>query len=191
MAVDLSNFANPTIVGTLETPQVHPQYGGVNPIFRVVQAGPSLLYVGGTSNKPGAGNTGVGRIQAVDITNPAAMKVTAQVSVPGTVHFYAPQIQGKTAVGIGNTNGSAGSLTANPGDYGNIVVATFDMTDPKYPTLLASVKTNYVVGVGDGATRIGNNLFAFAGVTDPANGLPLLLVVDATDPKNPGIQATC
>ncbi len=187
LAIDVSNLTSPTVVGSLQQPQLNGIFGGANPVLNAVQAGPSTLYIGGTSSGPAAGNTGIGRFQVIDITNPAAMKVTAQVSVPGTAHFYAPQIQGKVAVGVGN-GGFTGGFT-NPGEFGPIVVATFDVTDPKYPILLANVRTNYMVGAGGGAAKIGNNLFAFAGVVDSVNGIPMLLVVDTTDPKNPGIQA--
>ncbi len=186
LAVDLTNFATPSIVGTLAQPQINPQYGGPNSVFGIVQADANLAYIGGSTSVQNL-NNGTGRLQVVDISLPAAMKVVRQISIPGSVHFSAPLLQGPLAVGIGNTGGYVGSLTANPYTKGNIVVATFDVSDRRAPILVSSKTTGYSVGSGGGATRIGNNLFAFAGVVDSANN-PILLIVDATDPKNPFLQ---
>ncbi len=125
LAVDLTNFSNPTLLGTLEQPQIHGVFGGPTVVLGAVQASNSLLYIGG-STSTGDTNSGVGRLQTVDVSNPAAMKLVGQLLVPGTIHFSAPLVQGTIAVGIGNTGGYVGSLTANPSTKGNIVVGTFD-----------------------------------------------------------------
>ena len=187
ISVDLTNFAAPAVVGTLAQPQVSALYGGPNPVLGAVQADSSVVYLGGSSSTLNT-NAGVGRLQAVDVSNPLATKYLAQLTIPGTVHFGAPQIQGVAAVGLGNTGGYVGGFNSNPGQKGNIVVATFDVADRRAPALISSVRTAYVVGQGGGATRIGNNLFAFAGVADTA-GNPVLLVVDISNPKIPDIVA--
>ena len=187
LSVDLTNFASPLVTGTLQTPQIHPQFGGANAVLGATQADSSVVYLGGSSSTANQ-NNGVGRLQAVDVANPAATKVITQLAVPGTIHFSAPLIQGTVAVGIGNTGGYVSSFGANPVEKGNIVVATFDVVDRRTPALITTVRTNYKVGVGGGATRIGANLFAFAGVADIADN-PVLLVVDTTDPNTPVIQS--
>ena len=187
ISVDLTNFAAPAVAGTLAQPQVSALSGGPNPVLGAVQADSSVVYLGGSSSTLNT-NAGVGRLQAVDVSNPLATKYLTQITIPGTVHFGAPQIQGVAAVGLGNTGGYVGGFTANPTQKGNIVVATFDVADRRAPALITSVRTNYVVGQGGGATRIGNNLFAFAGVADAANN-PVLLVVDISNPKIPDIVA--
>lgn len=186
VAVDLTNFAAPSVVGTLMQPQIDPQYGGAGPVFGITQADANVAYIGGTSSTSNQ-NNGFGRLQVVDISVPTAMKTIRQVAVPGSIHFAAPLLQGPIGVGIGNTGGYVGSSTANPIQQGNIVVATFDVSDRRTPVLVASKVTNFSVGAGAGATRIGNNLFAFAGVVDSANN-PVLLIVDAIDPQNPFVQ---
>ncbi len=192
IAVDLTHFSNPVLISTLEQPQITQSTttsatSGQTSVFGAVQADTALVYIGGSS-AIGASNNGVGTLQTVDVSNPALMKVVSQLSIPGTIHFHAPLIQGSVAVGIGNTGGWVGSITG--GEQGNIVVAVFDVTDHRSPVLLSSTVTNYsvapgyLVGGGSQATRIGNNLFAFTGIVD-VDGNPVLLVVDATNPQAP------
>ena len=183
LAVDLTNFANPVLVGTAEKPQADPVYGGPTPVLGATQADTSLIYIGGSTSTGGL-NNGVGRLQIVDITNPAAMQITGQMLIPGTILFYAPFVQGTVGVGIGNTGGYVGSLNANPGTQGNIVVTTFDVTDRRAPAILSITTTNYSVGLGGGASQIGPSLYAFAGVQD-SDANQVLLIVDVTNPTAP------
>ena len=183
LAVDLTNFASPVLLGTAERPEVDAVYGGATPVLGATQAGSSLVYLGGSTSTGGA-NNGVGRLQIVDVTNPTAMQIAGQLLVPGTILFNTPLIQGTVAVGIGNTGGFVGSLTANPFTQGNIVVATFDVTDRRSPAILSITTTSYSVGFGGGAAQIGPSLFAFAGVQD-SGGNQVLLVVDVTNPTAP------
>ena len=192
VAYDLTNFSNPVLLDTLERPQLqvlvnNPITSGPTSVFGATQADNALLYLGGSTSS-GNTNSGKGRLQIVDISNPAALKLVGQLVIPGSIHFSAPLIQGNVAVGIGNTGGWIGSINVSPLTKGNIVVATFNVTDRRAPTLIASTVTNYSVGAGGGATRIGNNLFAFAGVLD-ASGNPVLLIVDTNNPQSPVIQA--
>jgi hypothetical protein len=183
LAVDLTNFSNPVLDGTAEQPQVDPVYGGPTVVLGATEADTNLLYLGGSTSTGGA-NNGVGRLQIVDVTNPAAMQISGQLLIPGTSLFYAPLIEGTVAVGIGNTGGFVGSLNANPFTQGNIVVATFDATDRRSPAILSITTTTYSVGYGGGSTQIGPTLFAFAGVQD-SGGNQVLLIVDVTNPSAP------
>jgi hypothetical protein len=187
VAVDLTNPGNPAVVGTLAQPQISPSFGGESVVLGATQADPGLVYLGGSSSTGGA-NNGTGRFQVVDISNPAAMKTVGQMLIPGTILFNAPLIQGTVAVGIGNTGGWVGGLTSSPPGKGNIVVTTFDVSDRRAPAILSITTTTYTVGVGAGAARIGNNLFAFAGVVDTNNN-NVLLLVDVTNPSAPVIQS--
>ena len=186
LAIDVTNFSAPVLLGTLEQPQIDAVFGGPNDVIGVTQASGSLLYIGGSSSV-GANNNGFGWLQTVDASIPSAMKIVGQLQIPGTIQFGAPLIQGTLAVGVGNTGGY--NIGATPNTQGKIVVATFDITDPRSPQLLSSTVTDYSVGVGGGATRIGNNLFAFAGVVD-ANNNPVMLVVDATNPQAPLFESS-
>ncbi len=183
LAVDLTNFSAPTLLGTLERPQIDPVYGGPTPVTGATLADTSLIYLGGATSTGGA-NNGVGRLQVVDVSNPTAMQVVTQLAIPGSLLFYAPVIQGTVAVGIGNTGGFVGNYNANPGAQGNIVVTVFDVTDRRSPAIVSLNTTSYTVGYGGGAAQIGPSLFAFAGVQD-SGGDQVMLVVDATNPTAP------
>jgi hypothetical protein len=181
LAIDLTNLSNPVLVGTLETPQIDSVYGGPYDVTGVTQASGRLLYLGGSSST-GFQNNGAGWLQTIDATNPAAMQIVGQLVITGTKQFGPVLIQGSVALGIGNSGGYIGNF--NGGTFGNIVVATFDITDPRQPQVLSTTPTSYMVGPGSGATQIGTNLFAFAGVSD-SNGNDVLLIVDITNPALP------
>ncbi|HXP85327.1 MAG TPA: VWA domain-containing protein [Bryobacteraceae bacterium] len=189
VSMDLTNFGSPKVASTLEQPvpglSYSQTYGGPTQVFGVTQVSSSLLYIGG-STSTNAANNGAGRLQTVDVSNPQAIKLVGQMLIPGTLQFAAPLIQGTTAVGIGN-NGGVGN-NGSPPAVGNIVVTTFDVSDPRQPTILSINTTSYKVGTGGGATPIGNNLFAFAGVVD-SNNNNVLLIVDATNPSAPVIES--
>jgi hypothetical protein len=186
LAVDLTDFNQPSVRGTLAQPQIDAVYGGGTVVLGATQADAAILYVGGSTSTLAA-NGGVARLQVVDVSNPTAMKVIGQELIPGAVLMTAPLIQGTVAVGVGNDGGYVGTQNANPNMKGNVVVTTFDVSDRRAPVTLSITKTAYQVGAGGGATRIGNFLFAFAGVVDASNN-PVLLIVDVSNPSAPVIQ---
>lgn len=188
LAVSLADPLNPSLVSTLRTPVTDPVYGSVGAVFGISSpsAGSNLIYVGG-STSTGGQNTGLGRLQVVDTTNPAAMTVAHTQTVAGTVHLAAPLVDGNLGVSLGNTGGFATGFGAKPAQQGNIVVVTFDLATPQTPVLRAAVQTQFKPGIGGGAVKVGTNLYAFAGVRDVTNQ-EVLLVVNATDPVNPTFQ---
>src|SRR5258708_24352361 len=194
LSVDVSNFAAPQVVNTLEQPQLDPVYGGATVVMGVTQAETALLYIGGSSSTGstgqcfGCGNLGSGRLQIVDVSVPTSMKLAGQLLVSGTKQLAAPVIRGTVGPAIGNNGGFTGAFA--PNDFaGNVVVATFDLSDRRQPATLSITTTNYKPhSDGSGGTRIGNNLFAFPGVSD-ANNNPVLLIVDATNPQSPAISS--
>ena len=185
IAVDISNPAAPAKLGELVRPG-NPIYGGDTSVFGATQAGTTLVYIGGSTSKYGA-NDGLGRLQVVDISDPAAMKVVAQRLIPGTIHLHAPLIQGTVGVAFGNDGGYVGNIDANPFTKGKIVISTLDVSNRREPTVLTTTATAYKVGVGGGSARIGSGIFAFGGVADASDN-PVVLVVDATNPLSPIIQ---
>jgi hypothetical protein len=153
----------------------------------VTKADAALLYLGG-STSTGSENNGLGRLQVIDVSNPTAMKLVGQLLLPGSVHMAAPLIQGTVAVSIGNNGGFTGQFAADPNTGGNIMVAVYDVSDRRAPSILSIITTDYRVGQGRGATRIGNNLFAYSGVWD-VNNNAVLLIVDVNNPLAPVIES--
>ena len=190
VATDTTTLASPQILGTL----LSPDNGSIGPQQGVISGStlydPHTLYVTGSTAVENFGdwNNGTGKLIVVDVTNPAAMAVVNQVNVPKTITLYAPLIQGSLAVALGD-NGGVNSVWQSPPDQpvnlGHIVVTTFDLSDPLHPSIINSTATTYIPGLtGGGATRIGTNLFLFAGVRD-ANNHDVLLLVDTTNPAAP------
>jgi hypothetical protein len=186
VAVDITNQASPQILGALET-QVSSVNGGAYPILGVTLVNSQTLYAGSTSSDQ-ATNDGVGQLMVVNLSNPAAMSVVTQVPVPGTVDLDAPMIQGNLAVAGGDNGGYCGCFVPSNGVafVGNFVIATFDITNPTNPVVLATVTTAYQGSAGSAA--IGTNLFLFSVFDSNLN--PVLLLVDTTNPANPVISAT-
>jgi len=186
VAVDVSDFTNPQVVGTLEQPQVDPVFGGHGNIWGGTLLNNTTMILGG-SFSTGGGNSGPGRFQVADITNPASMNLLVDLPVPGTVELYTPLFQGHTAVAIADNAGWQGNFPSfRNGDP--LVIVTFDITNPSNPAILATVApANLQLGVGGGQARIGDNLFLFGQVQD-TTGQQLLLLVDTTNPSNPSLR---
>ncbi|HEX4133776.1 MAG TPA: LamG-like jellyroll fold domain-containing protein, partial [Bryobacteraceae bacterium] len=184
VAVDISNLSNPLLLGTLETPG-DAVYGGGNAVFGAATANATTLLVGG-STSTGASNDGAGQLLAVDISNPTAMNVVAQLPVPGTIQVFTPVIQDTIAVSMGDSAGFVGSFPPNPG--GNLVLTIFNISNPRAPGIVSSTVLPYSpAGIGSSA-QIGTNLFLFGGVVDSSNNNYVLLV-NTTNPIDPAVTA--
>jgi hypothetical protein len=192
---DITNFANPQLLGVLQVPDVSlglgSTPGNVGPntgmIFGASLRDPQTLYVAGSTAVNGV--SGTGKLLVVDISNPAAMSVVNGgpngLLIPGTVDLFTPVIQGNHAVALGDNGGGQTSFSAvPPATVGNIVVTTFDLTNPRSPAILKSLTTTYSPGLGGGSALIGPNLFLFGGVKD-STGNNVILLVDITDPLHP------
>src|SRR5262249_53523485 len=170
--------------------QINPTFGGPNNLYGAAIVNPQTVYASGTSATGGDPNTnnGVGQLLVVDVTDPTAMSIVKTVQVPGTVHLFKPLIQGNLAVAIGD---GGWHVPFDGSDIGNIMIATFDITEPRNPNLLASLTTTLTPAPGfiekAGGQAIGNNLFLFAGVQD-SNSHLVLMQVDTTDPLHPTVQ---
>ena len=192
VAVNVSNQSAPSIIGTLEQPQ-DPVAGGQYFITNATQVNATTAYLGSTTNDFSNTHSGVGQVWAVDITDPTNMSILTQVNVPGTQYMNAPLVQGNTGVAIGNTGGLSDPYVTD--FVGNIVVATFDTTNPQSPSLLTTVTLPNVQPYGAGSSFgqyiasavIGPNLFLFAGASD-LSGNPLLVEVNTSNPASPVIS---
>jgi hypothetical protein len=193
LAFDLSDFAAPNLLSTLANPIVDPAFGGQGYITGASRAADGLLYVAGNTWAAGtpwasaAGGPRVGMIQIVDVTNPLAMTVTGQLTVPGTVHVEPPIVQGALGVSLGDGGFFDQGLPFCCAD--NLAVVVFNLADKHKPVVRTLLTTSYKVAgellaEGGGGVAIGNNLFLFTGVKD-SSGNGVLLLVDTTNPAAP------
>ncbi|MBZ5729371.1 MAG: Ig-like domain-containing protein, partial [Acidobacteriia bacterium] len=190
-SIDITDLANPRIMSALlpdpskpnsppdPTNAIGPQTGLV---LGATLVSPQVLYAVGSNDPQGWGtwNRGQGKLLVADISNPAAMALVKQVNVPGTIDLHSVAIQGNVAVAVGD-NGGLGS-----GFQGNVVITTFDITDPRNPVLLATKVTPYTPGKIGAKARIGDNLFLFGAARD-SSGQPVMLLVDIGNPSNPTV----
>jgi hypothetical protein len=165
-----------------------PTFGGANGMFGAALANPTTLLVGG-SISTGPYNNGVRELVVTDVTNPAAMSIVTTLPVPNTVQIFAPVLQGNLAVALGSADGftASGGFEGSPLTttwLGNLVLTTFNIANPRSPSILASIVlpyTNYSAGP---AIQIGVNLSLFAGAVD-SSGNNLVLLIDTTNPLIP------
>ena len=182
LSFDLTNFATPTLIGSLRQVQTDAVYGGAGPVLGITQASTALAYIGGTTSTGGA-NNGAGRLQVVDLTNPAGMTVVGELRFPGTLHMGAPLVQGTLGLAVGNTDGYTGVYQSDPGTKGKLVFVTLDLSNRRSPEIITTKISDYKPGSGGGFAKIGANLFAVAGVRNAADQ-ELMLVVDTSNPRN-------
>ncbi|MBL8231523.1 MAG: VWA domain-containing protein [Bryobacterales bacterium] len=188
LALNFTDPLNPSLVSTLRSPPAEPIYGGPGQLFGMSNpsSASTMVYAGG-STSIGSQNTGTGFLQTVETSNPAAMTVLNTLNVAGTVHLWAPIVDGTLGISIGNTGGMQLNINTKPVQAGNTVIVTFDLTNPQSPAVRRVLQTQFKPGLGGGAAKVGPNRFAFAGVRD-LNSQEVLLIVDTTDPVNPVIQ---
>ena len=178
VSVDVSNITNPSILGTLSV-NGDPVYGGPNEFFGEALYNSNILYGAGTTLTGNSTSGGAAALDVIDISNPAAMVLSNQVttSANGLQHLGIPLIQGNTMVALANS-GSA----PNP-DY----LVVYDISNPANPAIVSTTATGTFCCSGGGAVVLGPNQFLFGGpkTTSDNTGVPVLLLVDTTNPVAP------
>ncbi len=188
-SLDITNFNNPSVLGTLETPVPanQPQYGGAFNIFGVTPYSSQLAYAASTTSQGVPNGTGTGQLWVINTSNPASLSLVTQVNVPNTVQLAGPLVQGNTAVAIADTGGWQNPFVTGA-FAGTVTIAVFDTTNPQNPQLVANVPTTFLPGnsFGHGSAVIGPHLFLYSGIIDASNNNYLMLV-DTTNPATPVI----
>ncbi len=119
-----------------------------------------------------------GQLVVVDDSNPAALNILAKVDVPQSAYLNGVAVQGNIALAVGDTTGS---YDINSGYVGTLVIASFDITNPRSPVLLNTVVTALTDKGGASVVPLGNNTFAVGGTSN--NGKGSLVLVDASNPN--------
>ena len=191
VSLDVTNFSNPAVLGTLETQTHGAANGGSFNVYGTTPYSNQLAYIAATSSEGSATQTGTGQLWVVNTSKPSAMSMGAQVNVPGTLQVFAPLIQGNTLVTIGDSGGWKQPCCGNDAFTGKVVVTVYDITKAQSPQMVANVTTVYLPGpgIGRGAAVIGPHLFLYGGALD-ASSNNYFLLVDTTDPSNPTITAS-
>ena len=119
-----------------------------------------------------------GQLVVVDDSNPSALNILAKVDVPQSAYLADVAVQGNIALAVGDTTGY---YDINSGLVGTLVLASFDITNPKSPVLLNTVVTALTDKPGATVVPLGNNTFAVGGTSN--NGKGSLVLVDASNPS--------
>ncbi len=180
VSFDLTDLTDITLKGDLFPPPAgDPNRGGPNRVFSAIPLNPQTTLLTSSTSTSGDTQTGFGNLLVVDTTNPAVMSVTTSVHVPGTVYLNGIARQGNTVVVTGD---SAGLYDARSGFVGNLVLASFDITNPRAPVLLNTLTTQLTDKDGSNIVSLGNNTYAVGGTL--SGGKPVLLLVDASNPSS-------
>jgi RHS repeat-associated protein len=186
LAIDVTDLAAPTVLDTMETGNNSNLDGG-NAMFGAAMANSITLLEGG-STSTGAADNGTGELVVTDVTNPASISIITTLPVPNTVQIFDPVLQGNLAIALGDTGGWS-AFGGDPGPItltylGNLTLTTFDITNPRSPSILANIVLPYTKFYAGPAVQIGPNLSLFAGAID-SSGNNLLLLIDTTNPLVP------
>jgi len=189
VSLNVADFTNPFVAGTLEQPQRDAVFGGAFNTYGSAQGPGNIAYVGSTSSQGANTSQGSGQLWVVDISNPASLSFIEQINIPGTRQTAVPFVQGNLAVTVSNTLGwrNPGFGNGQPAQTGNLVVTVFDISNPRSPQILSNTTTTLTPGLGSGGAIIGTNLFLVNGQED-AGGNPILFTIDTTNPASPVIK---
>lgn len=148
-----------------------------------------LAYMATTTSRGSATQTGAGIVRLVDLSNPGALSEIEALQIPGTTHVVDIAIDGNRALVVGTQGGGQNPFnSANAGLTGKVTLTVLDITDPLNPQIIsATVVTDAETVKGTqvnklDALSLGNGLFAISNVKQ--NGLPVILLVDPSDPDN-------
>jgi hypothetical protein len=168
--------------GTIPVP--NDQYeGGPYPIYKGVfvnsttaNFGSSTAY-GGNVEDPSC-PTITGQLLVINGSNTSSLAIDTSVTVPQAAFVTGVAIEGNTAVVVGDTTGIYDLTT---GFVGNLVIASFDITNPQSPVLKDTIVTPLTDNPGADVVPIRGGSFVVGNVS--SSGGPELAVVNASNPS--------
>ena len=191
LAVDLSNPAAPRLAGVLFNDRPAPEGGNSNQ-FNAVPINSQVTYVAGSTSTGSNTESGSGSVLVVNTANPASMSVAGRLDIPGTVMALAIAVNGNEALVVGTTGGwqSPFSDPSQYGPTGKITLTMLNISDPLNPRIIGSTVVTQDTYPDEGlnawgklmAVYLGNGQFAVSNTQ--AGAVPVILVVNASDPGN-------
>jgi large repetitive protein len=188
LALDFTNAATTGSITTLSTlfppPGGDPNRGGPRSIRDFVSVNSTRMLAASSSSEDGNVQAPgippiVGQLMVVDTSNPSALSLVRRVDVPQTAFLTGVAFLGNTAIVVGD---NGGVFDVNSGLLGNVVIASFDITDPSNPILRNTVVTQLRSRDGARIVPLTNNTFAIGG-TQLSPTQPVLVLVDASNPS--------
>lgn len=194
VSIDLSNVSNPTVGGALFNNRGTPDGGDTGQSGGVL-VDDQLAYVASTTSRGSDVQNGIGRVLIVDVSDPAHMALIRELQIPGTNTILDVAVHGNRALVVGSSGGLQQNFgdISNAGLTGNVTLTILDISDPEDPKVLGSTLVTEAVfprGEAGGkidAVDLGNGQFLVSDVSQ--GGAPIVLLVDLSDPDNPGVAA--
>src|SRR5262249_10719447 len=174
LAIDIHDPTAPRQAGVLFNNRGEPTGGDTLQIGGAI-VNNQIAYIASSTSTGGNTQSGVGRILVVDYSDPTNLMVLREVDIPGTLHAINVTLQGNRALVVADTPGA-----------GNLMLAVLDITDPAQPQLIGTPLLTAAVNpnprLDTSGQSLGNGLFVVGQAL--ANGNPVLLLVNASNPNN-------
>ncbi len=191
VAVDFSNPATPVVAGALYNDQPQPA-GHASFVNQSAVVNPQTLLVTGSTSIGANTQTGTGQVTVVNTGTGGALSGEATLAIPGTVDAVGIAIDGTHALLVGSTGGPISPFNdpSTIGLSGNVTLTLLDISNPANPTVIGTTVVTQNTFAWWGASPIGtvqaidlgNGQFAVTGTL--VNGLPTMLLVDASNPNS-------
>jgi LVIVD repeat-containing protein len=199
-AVDFTDPAHPSPIGSLPVNSSQPASSNRSPRFGSISNGSDTVYIMSTTAVGGDPNGGQGAIQIIDVGDPPNPKGLAQILIPQATVMMKGAVQDNIVLVTGNTKGwrnpgvNPRNNTLNFQFTGVLTLTALDVSDWRNPVLLSSRCSDVATWTLGGVASVGGGFFAVAAGppsddaiafgTDPSGQL---LLVDARDPANLGL----
>jgi hypothetical protein len=199
-AVDFSDPAHPTPVGSLQVNSSQPASSNRSPRFGSISNGSDTVYIMSTTAVGGDPNGGQGAIQMIDVSNAQNPQAVGQLIIPLATTMTRAAVQDNIMLVAGNTKSWRNPGT-NPRNNqlnfqfsGVLTLSALDVSDWRNPVLLSSRCSDIATWSLTGMASIGGGFFVLAAwppsddaVAAGADPNGQLLLVDARDPTNLGL----
>lgn len=147
---------------------------------------PNTAYVA-TTTATGNSTLGDAALDVIDVSSVLNMKALQRVTVPNSAIFLGLAYENRLLLATGNTTGPRSPGVPDFSITGNLTLTTMDITSVRSPVPIATVVTNVQTKGTYNVQPLGKSIFAITNnpPTTDANGPGSLMIVDATNPKQP------
>lgn len=190
----LSNPASPALASTLAPNTTFPGNDNNSPRFAVGAVDSQTAAILGTTSTGSNTDGGTAQFSIVNVSNPAAMNVVAQVMVPQATILDGIGVQNGTGLIVGNTKSWENPVGTDPVTgglaiplTGFVTLTTVNFSTSTSPVVLATTVTNFQSWGTPAVAPLGSGFFAVLLTPPPSDlhGPSMLAVVDARNPQNP------
>jgi len=165
------------------TPQtLNPEWPGSNYLVgQGCNVGSGIALIPSTTGETAA-TSGTGRIDIVDISDPANLSVLSTLAIPGSRVLTSVEVNGARALAVGCTGGFIMD-NGNPRLDGNLTLTTLDISDPQNPQILGSRIADFLPTTTTFAEAGNTNCYTVSRLSN--TGDAMATIVDTRDPINP------